>query len=281
MGWTPSVTCEGFDYDNTTIELAFSTFGCVLTVVGATLLLRQLRRTRQIRPGETCTKRDLIWWVAFTDLGWGMPRGLLFALFLRSVTDIRPDDWCSGWEFNLFRSSLYLLSYLFDGASKGYNCLVGYLLLKMMREMAGSNPSAKRNITVKSNPSFDDSMASLERSSAMEASDALLPTAQQHLPALNRSNHFFAWGLGVTYVLVVSLQSYKGRAAFAMAGLGLYFHLSVQALAPRGLLRSAYDFLCLIYTKSSRASWKAPGQFRPTLGATRKKRFLGPPARLW
>ena len=63
-----------------------------------------------------------------------------------------------------------------------------------------------------------------------------------------------------------------------MAGLGLFFQKSVRALTPRGLLRSAYDFLCLIYAKSSRASWKVPGQFRPTPGATRKKRFLGPPS---
>ena len=46
-----------------------------------------------------------------------------------------------------------------------------------------------------------------------------------------------------------------------MAGLGLFDQKSVRALAPRGLLKSAYDFLCLIYTKSSRASWKVPGQF--------------------
>ena len=46
-----------------------------------------------------------------------------------------------------------------------------------------------------------------------------------------------------------------------MAGLGLFFHLSVRALTPRGLLRSAYDFLCLIYAKNARASWKMPGQF--------------------
>jgi hypothetical protein len=66
-----------------------------------------------------------------------------------------------------------------------------------------------------------------------------------------------------------------------MAGLGLFDQKSVRALIPRGLLRSAYDFLCLIYAKSPRASWKVPGQFRPTLGATRKKTFFGPPARLW
>jgi hypothetical protein len=35
-----------------------------------------------------------------------------------------------------------------------------------------------------------------------------------------------------------------------VAGLGLFFHKSARALAPRGLLESAYDFLCLISTKS-------------------------------
>ena len=37
-----------------------------------------------------------------------------------------------------------------------------------------------------------------------------------------------------------------------MAGLGLFFHKSARALAPRGLLRSAYVFLYLIYTKKMR-----------------------------
>ena len=87
-------------------------------------------------------------------------------------------------------------------------------------------------------------------------------------------------GHGEGTFLVKRVQPSHTQAA-SMAGLGLYFQKSARALAPRGLLRSAYDFLCLIFTKSPRASWKVPGQFRPTLGATRKKRFLGPPARLW
>jgi hypothetical protein len=33
-----------------------------------------------------------------------------------------------------------------------------------------------------------------------------------------------------------------GRLLLLMAGLGLFFHLSVRALTPRGLLPSAYDF---------------------------------------
>jgi hypothetical protein len=66
-----------------------------------------------------------------------------------------------------------------------------------------------------------------------------------------------------------------------MAGLGLSKQKSVRALAPRGLLKSAYVFLCLIHTKGSRASRKGPGQFLPTPGATRKKRVLGSPGRLW
>jgi hypothetical protein len=46
-----------------------------------------------------------------------------------------------------------------------------------------------------------------------------------------------------------------------MAGLGLLFHKSSLALAPRDLLQSAFYFLCLIYTKRSRASRKGPGRF--------------------
>ena len=41
-----------------------------------------------------------------------------------------------------------------------------------------------------------------------------------------------------------------------MAGLGLFFHKSALALVPRGLLQSAYDFLCLIYEYDKQ---KGPG----------------------
>ena len=34
-----------------------------------------------------------------------------------------------------------------------------------------------------------------------------------------------------------------------MAGLGSFVQKSARALAPRGLLRSAYNCLCLVYTK--------------------------------
>jgi hypothetical protein len=63
------------------------------------------------------------------------------------------------------------------------------------------------------------------------------------------------------FVSLASLSSGLGGLLLdlRMAGLGLFFHLSVRALAPRDLLRSAYDFLCLIYAKSARASWKVPG----------------------
>jgi hypothetical protein len=61
-----------------------------------------------------------------------------------------------------------------------------------------------------------------------------------------------------------------------MAGLGLPFHKSARALAPRGLLRSAYVFLCLIYTKSARASWNVPGQFWPTPELHAKNVFWAP-----
>ena len=67
---------------------------------------------------------------------------------------------------------------------------------------------------------------------------------------------------------------------YCMAGLGLFFHLSVRALRPRVLLRSAYDFLCLIYTKSARASWKVESA-RAVLTYSRsytQKTFSGPPS---
>jgi hypothetical protein len=66
-----------------------------------------------------------------------------------------------------------------------------------------------------------------------------------------------------------------------MAGLGLFFHKNAFALAPRGLLQSAYDFLCLIYTNFPGHREMVQGCFDlcPELHA--KKRFLGPPAGLW
>jgi hypothetical protein len=45
--------------------------------------------------------------------------------------------------------------------------------------------------------------------------------------------------------------------------LGLFNQKSARALAPRGLLQSAYVFLFFIYTKCSRAPWNVPGQFLP------------------
>jgi hypothetical protein len=36
-----------------------------------------------------------------------------------------------------------------------------------------------------------------------------------------------------------------------MTGLGMFYQKIARALAPRGLLRSAYDFLCLIYEEWS------------------------------
>jgi hypothetical protein len=46
-----------------------------------------------------------------------------------------------------------------------------------------------------------------------------------------------------------------------MAGLGLFNKKCARALAPRGLLQSAYDvFLCLVYAKRPRASRKRKGQ---------------------
>jgi hypothetical protein len=62
-------------------------------------------------------------------------------------------------------------------------------------------------------------------------------------------------------ILLATHMHMHMRYSKAMAGLGLFFHKTALALAPRGLLQSAYDFLCLIYTKRSRASRKGPGQF--------------------
>jgi hypothetical protein len=62
-----------------------------------------------------------------------------------------------------------------------------------------------------------------------------------------------------------------------MAGLGLFPHKSALALAPRGLLQSAYDFLCLIYTKGPEHRERVQGSFNPrSKQATRKKRFWAP-----
>ena len=62
-----------------------------------------------------------------------------------------------------------------------------------------------------------------------------------------------------------------------MAGLGLFNQKSARALAPRGLLKSVYDFLCLKSTqKVSGHRENSQGSFylRPELHA--KKRVLDP-----
>jgi hypothetical protein len=46
---------------------------------------------------------------------------------------------------------------------------------------------------------------------------------------------------------IAILLYYINTALSNMAGLGLFDQKSVRAVTPRGLLRSAYDFLCLIY----------------------------------
>ena len=69
------------------------------------------------------------------------------------------------------------------------------------------------------------------------------------------------FGLLVRVLRIGIYSIYYGCGWGSMAGLGLFFHESALALAPRGLLQSVYDFVCLIYTKRSRASRKGPGQF--------------------
>jgi hypothetical protein len=44
-----------------------------------------------------------------------------------------------------------------------------------------------------------------------------------------------------------------------MAGLGLFFQKSARALAPRGFLLSAYNFLCLILNLHKKAQGTAKG----------------------
>jgi hypothetical protein len=90
-------------------------------------------------------------------------------------------------------------------------------------------------------------------------------TSQYFRPCTLPFAHWFLLGLFLTRVSQVRM------CVPFMAGLGLFFHKSTLALAPRGLLRSAYDFLCLIYAKSARASWKVP---RPELHA--KNAFWAP-----
>jgi hypothetical protein len=64
-----------------------------------------------------------------------------------------------------------------------------------------------------------------------------------------------------------------------MAGLGLFFHKSALALAPRGLLQSACGFLCLIYHAQ-----KGPGHYKRVQGSLirarsyAQKTWFGPPS---
>jgi hypothetical protein len=80
------------------------------------------------------------------------------------------------------------------------------------------------------------------------------------IPPLN-SPGYYALSLSINIIYYISILYIYIYIYIYVAGLGLFFHESALALAPRGLLPSAYDFLCLIYTKRSRASRKGPGRF--------------------
>jgi hypothetical protein len=74
-----------------------------------------------------------------------------------------------------------------------------------------------------------------------------------------RLQRFFL-GPGVFYYRSIVLSNFSNFLVLVWLGWA-YFSIKVPSLAPRGLLRSAYGFLCLIYTKNARASRKMPGQF--------------------
>jgi hypothetical protein len=57
-----------------------------------------------------------------------------------------------------------------------------------------------------------------------------------------------------------------------------YFHKSALALAPRGLLRSAYDFLCLIYTKKYQGIAEDARAVLTYARSYTQKSFFGPPS---
>jgi hypothetical protein len=61
-----------------------------------------------------------------------------------------------------------------------------------------------------------------------------------------------------------------------MAGLGLFFQKNAQALAPRGLLQSSYNFLCLIYTKGPGHREMAQGSFNKRSKLCAKNMFWAP-----
>jgi hypothetical protein len=61
-----------------------------------------------------------------------------------------------------------------------------------------------------------------------------------------------------------------------MAGLGLFFHKRALALAPRGLLRSAYDFLCQGMQKVPGHRGKCQGSFDPRPELHAKNVFWAP-----
>ena len=73
-------------------------------------------------------------------------------------------------------------------------------------------------------------------------------------------------------------------SSMAMAGLGLFNQKSVRALAPRGLLKSAYDFLCLIYNiihKKPQGTAKSPRAVFTYAWSYTQKTCFGPPGGLW
>jgi hypothetical protein len=125
------MACEGFDERSTAIELLFSTLFSLLSFFGGLSLLRSIlqKKGRQKKSSNFVRISSIVSWVAITDMLWGLCYTTMFAwLFFE-----RPPNRC---DYTTYTDGQYLLlasGSSFVGASCGYTLMLGYQLLKILR----------------------------------------------------------------------------------------------------------------------------------------------------
>jgi hypothetical protein len=141
--------CEGFDERSTAVELFFSTLASLLSFFGGLSLLRSILQKKggqkeypaRVQSSNYIRISSIVSWVAITDMLWGLCYTTMFAwLFFE-----RPPNRC---DYATYTNGQYLLlasGSSFVGASCGYTLMVGYQLLKILR-------NSERNLQYDDNP---------------------------------------------------------------------------------------------------------------------------------
>ncbi len=100
--------CSKFSENSVTVELAFSSVGCILTIYGALLLIRAIQT---VKPSS---KTDIIWWIAFTDF----LLGVCYLGMCVSLLIDRPENRCSVPSWSWSAAIFHFFGKIFEGSSK-------------------------------------------------------------------------------------------------------------------------------------------------------------------